>query len=1254
MIQDCKQWRPPLPPSQTSKSGPNQQGLQQPRPMSPQSSAHSSNSWKVSDPLPLANPVLPSKLQHPQVAANSNEPSFAPHVANARWRSILSQLERYLDVESLLTLRSCATVFRTHRYKLGGPVGARVIRFSSLRGFDGQLIVERLLRIVLASLNPNVRSEGVELDLSNCVAVKDSQLAYLVSTAPHFVPSLLPDSKSLFTKLSVLRLDFCAQVSDKGIVALLSSHLPHLGKLSLRCIRSQELTGAPFVDGLSSTLWPKFRRLNADFTSFSLEALTAVAEFISGRHNSTKLKEQGESVDGAPAPATTSSALTPAISFVGSWASKCYLEAIGAKHLVKALAMALNSCNAAEVTEVSKRAQQEIDALVMNRLESDPLAPYVIGQGSKLLMNIPVTCPTSEEGGVNVWTLPISVAVLNGKIDVVEALYAAGAELNVVDHLGKSPVVRAVASGDYEMTKYLLSLGVQKTPFNVMGPSALNVAIERRDIKIARLLLENEFPLNLKCPAIKSFKSPLHVACEVADEALIHSLLDWGANPNSISGTYKNSPAMLAYKVNPRFLPVFLQGGPGGCLKSLPLCSEILTAAIAKEDLRSAELLLSLFPLLMTRQHPCWSCPHIQAAKMGKVEVLDGLLATYRSSLTSTKLNASPLTSVEGGSTGVPSDINNLTATEPFYHIKRFHHPLNCIHHSRHCCHVARAAPPKPKRMAVASNTSKATNDEDPEATGFSRLSSHTLERPLLQTAVEAHQNSSTRADSAKLVRSGPFPQSSPARVPETNDETIVLRPMPKGSNTKLKFWNKKSSGVDGALSLKEVGLKTRENSKTSFDGSKEPKQSETDNGIIKPERQTHMRVTSHKHFHCWLTKMQELLAIRDSTTGHTALHYVAEDGRLDCLKVLLKYGAIIDIRNSAGQTPLHCACYENRGEAAEYLIAHGSQLHQRDYEKLETPLMVCIRTRNDSLASMIIKYLKIREKHHHIEPEDDPRLHAVTNDGTVPTSEKGQTVIYYAVYFSRFEIVNELLGVESCVSAFLADEEGMRASCAFISEKLGTTKDPQHQHVMRKLLRLCQKQEMRKALQASLTGTMTPCTSAKLTGYSNDLLTASADQSNQSAPSTLQQSSTQYHPILDAHGLPLPDVPSSSPSLASSHSLLSTNQDGVLATAIPGSDSSCYCYCVECLGFLGSDCSDMGGAFVPPDGQQDMFADSSSSGSRGSLGNDDDIGSLEDTQGGGTTQNRSSRLRRARDKMKLAAKRPFQLFKNRSSDITS
>eukprot|EP00382_Lankesteria_abbotti_P005013 CAMPEP_0113853650 /NCGR_PEP_ID=MMETSP0372-20130328/6582_1 /TAXON_ID=340204 /ORGANISM="Lankesteria abbotti" /LENGTH=123 /DNA_ID=CAMNT_0000826131 /DNA_START=122 /DNA_END=489 /DNA_ORIENTATION=+ /assembly_acc=CAM_ASM_000359 len=65
-------------------------------------------------------------------------------------------------------------------------------------------------------------------------------------------------------------------------------------------------------------------------------------------------------------------------------------------------------------------------------------------KGSELLVNVPLTCPTSEEGGVNVWTLPLSVVMdwKSGDEDergsALQLLLKRGAAVDVWDYLGKS------------------------------------------------------------------------------------------------------------------------------------------------------------------------------------------------------------------------------------------------------------------------------------------------------------------------------------------------------------------------------------------------------------------------------------------------------------------------------------------------------------------------------------------------------------------------------------------------------------------------------------------------------------------------------------------------------------------------------------------------------------------------------------------------------------------------------------------------
>ncbi|XP_040186750.1 protein phosphatase 1 regulatory subunit 27 [Rana temporaria] len=60
--------------------------------------------------------------------------------------------------------------------------------------------------------------------------------------------------------------------------------------------------------------------------------------------------------------------------------------------------------------------------------------------------------------------------------------------------------------------------------------------------------------------------------------------------------------------------------------------------------------------------------------------------------------------------------------------------------------------------------------------------------------------------------------------------------------------------------------------------------------------------------------------------TGMGALHEAVLSGNLDCVKLLVKYGADIEQRDENGWTPLHMACSDAHPHIARYLLALGAQ----------------------------------------------------------------------------------------------------------------------------------------------------------------------------------------------------------------------------------------------------------------------------------------------------------------------------------------
>jgi len=58
---------------------------------------------------------------------------------------------------------------------------------------------------------------------------------------------------------------------------------------------------------------------------------------------------------------------------------------------------------------------------------------------------------------------------------------------------------------------------------------------------------------------------------------------------------------------------------------------------------------------------------------------------------------------------------------------------------------------------------------------------------------------------------------------------------------------------------------------------------------------------------------------------GLSALHWAARNGRNNVVKVLVEYGADIDVRNKEGQSPLHTAVVAKRPDTVGVLLDFGA-----------------------------------------------------------------------------------------------------------------------------------------------------------------------------------------------------------------------------------------------------------------------------------------------------------------------------------------
>lgn len=184
----------------------------------------------VSQPLPSRNVSHAYRrrlclLKVMQKYSNQEEPVSL----GAYWAEIFPYcVSGYLDLPSILVLRqACTRLYYKRRYAV------TTIPFYTWSTLTEQEILTKVLPQLQSFLTPGSFSQ---LNFSRCCLLTDT------------FPKLLLEfqQRRLCRLVKALIFDFCYALSDKSLEVLLSTSLPSLEILSLRCARSRDLTGAPF------------------------------------------------------------------------------------------------------------------------------------------------------------------------------------------------------------------------------------------------------------------------------------------------------------------------------------------------------------------------------------------------------------------------------------------------------------------------------------------------------------------------------------------------------------------------------------------------------------------------------------------------------------------------------------------------------------------------------------------------------------------------------------------------------------------------------------------------------------------------------------------------------------------------------------------------------------------------------------------------------------------------------------------------
>ncbi|RFA32820.1 ankyrin repeat domain-containing protein [Alkalilimnicola ehrlichii] len=191
---------------------------------------------------------------------------------------------------------------------------------------------------------------------------------------------------------------------------------------------------------------------------------------------------------------------------------------------------------------------------------------------------------------------PLHAAISYELTDAVKLLLAAGADIDLAGELGPTPLTQAVDTGLHDMAAHLLTAGADPNRANSQGRTALMLAASKPDPEMVRLLLEAGADPNQRNAVGQAtlhyaVKHPTYRDADVA--ALVNILLDAGALPN-LNDIAQRTPLALAIDRDlSRTERALTRGGADRKLADGAVPTAPLLAAVNQADLALVKQLLN-------------------------------------------------------------------------------------------------------------------------------------------------------------------------------------------------------------------------------------------------------------------------------------------------------------------------------------------------------------------------------------------------------------------------------------------------------------------------------------------------------------------------------------------------------------------------------------------------------------------------------------------------------------------------------------
>ncbi|MDR0454449.1 MAG: ankyrin repeat domain-containing protein [Deferribacteraceae bacterium] len=178
--------------------------------------------------------------------------------------------------------------------------------------------------------------------------------------------------------------------------------------------------------------------------------------------------------------------------------------------------------------------------------------------------------------GIIVKDRPVITAAANGQSDLLNKLLATGNNINEVEPgTGDNALIKAIRTGDDNISWQLLNKGINPKHTNRYGQNALHVSCERGFFDVSQKLLIAGVDINKKD---NGGNTPLMYAAASPNPYLVDMLIRRGAKINEVNNNKSSALSFAAYNGNTRSAETLISSGADPALKDISGNSALMEA----------------------------------------------------------------------------------------------------------------------------------------------------------------------------------------------------------------------------------------------------------------------------------------------------------------------------------------------------------------------------------------------------------------------------------------------------------------------------------------------------------------------------------------------------------------------------------------------------------------------------------------------------------------------------------------------------